>query len=143
MGYLSWFEQHANKHKKIVDKLLRLGKTKKEIIEYFCFENMCQNEKDFCPLYAKNKKCHEIEKLNCYMCACPNFRFNDEGIKRVDRKTQYSLCAINSKDGRQGIYGEKIHQDCSKCTVPHHKAYIEEHFDYDWKKMMQKCVVWG
>ena len=102
---------------------------------------MVEKENDFCPLYAKNKKCHDMQELNCYLCACPNFRFNDEGIKKVDNKTQYSLCDIKSKDGRQGIYGEKIHQDCSKCTVPHSKEYVKKHFDYEWKKIMQRCVL--
>lgn len=141
MGYFSWFEQHAADHKKIVDKLVSQGKTKEEIIDYFDFDNMVKNEPGFCPLYAQNKKCHEMEKLNCYLCACPNFRFKDDGIKQIEDKMQYSFCSIDSKDGRQGVYGEKIHQDCSKCTVPHHRSYVEKHFDLDWKKIMQKCVL--
>ena len=139
MGYSEWFETHAQKHKKIVEKLRLQDYTKEQIIEYFDFENMKKKEFDFCPLYAKDKKCHSMEKLNCYLCACPNFRFNDQGITKLQNATQFSFCAIESKDGRQGIYGEKIHQDCSKCTVPHHKEYVEKHFDLDWKKMMQKC----
>ncbi|MFT7860784.1 MAG: hypothetical protein ABXS93_07590 [Sulfurimonas sp.] len=141
MGYLSWFEQHAKAHKKIVEKLVAAGKTKEEIIDYFDFENMVKNEPEFCPLYAENRKCHDMDELNCYLCACPNFRFKDEGVKKVEDKTQYSFCAIDSKDGRQGIYGEKIHQDCSKCTVPHHRSYVEKHFDLDWKKIMQECIL--
>jgi len=137
MGYNDWFEAHAKKHKKIVDKLLVEGNTKDEIIDYFDFDNMVKEEIDFCPLYAKNKKCHDMEKLNCYLCACPNFRFDDEGIQKIKTKTQYSLCDIKSKDGRQGVYGEKIHQDCSKCGVPHHQ--VEKNFDYDWKVIMNKC----
>ncbi len=139
MGYSEWFDKHAQKHKIIVEKLLKRAFTKEEIIEYFDFENMKKEEIDFCPLYAKDKKCHTMEKLNCYLCACPNFRFNDKGIQKIQNATQFSFCAIDSKDGRQGIYGEKIHQDCSKCGVPHHKEYVEKHFDLDWKKMMQKC----
>ena len=100
---------------------------------------MVKNENDFCPLYKDNKKCHEMESLNCYLCACPNFRFDDKGIKEVNNNTQYSFCNIDSKDGRQGVYGDKIHQDCSKCTVPHHKIYVEKNFDLDWKKIMSSC----
>jgi len=139
LSYKSWFDQHAKKHKTIVDKLLTKNYSKEQIIEYFDFENMLKKENDFCLLYKDNKKCHNIESLNCYLCACPNFRFSDEGIKKVDSNTQYSLCSIDSKNGRQGIYGEKIHQDCSNCTVPHHKNYVEKHFDLDWKKIMQEC----
>ncbi len=139
MSYTNWFENHAQKHKKIVDKLIASEYSKDEIIDYFDFENMVKNEKDFCPLYADGKKCHDMEELNCYLCACPNFRFNDNGVKKVDAKIQYSFCAIDSKDGRAGIYGDKIHQDCSKCKVPHKKEYIKKYFDYDWKEVMKEC----
>jgi hypothetical protein len=141
MSYGEWFEKHASKHKKIVDKLVAHGYTKEQIIDYFDFENMVKAENDFCPLYKDNKKCHEMQELNCYLCACPNFRFDDNGIKKIDAKTQYSFCAIDSKDGEQGVYGDKIHQDCSKCTVPHHKEYVQNKFDIEWKKIMNSCVV--
>lgn len=141
MGYSSWFDEHAKIHKEIVDRLVAEGKTKEEIIDYFDFENMVEKEQDFCPLYKENRKCHEMKELNCYLCACPNFRFKDEGIKKVDEKTQYSFCSIESKDGRQGVYGEKIHQDCSKCSVPHHRSYVDKHFDLDWKKIMKECTL--
>ena len=139
MGYSEWFNKHADKHKKIVEKLQKKGLSKEQIIEYFDFDNMKEKEIKFCPLYAKDKKCHDMESLNCYICACPNFRFNDDGIKQVDKKTQFSFCNINSKDGRQGVYGEKIHQDCSRCGVPHHLEYVQKHFEYDWKVMMRAC----
>ena len=139
MGYSDWFSQHALKHKIVVQKLLGKNYTKKEIISYFDFDSMVKNEVDFCPLYKDNKKCHDMESLNCYLCACPNFRFKDAGIKKIDSKTQFSVCSIESKDGRQGVYGEKIHQDCSKCGVPHHRSYVEKHFDLDWKTAMKEC----
>jgi len=141
MGYVKWFEKHALKHEKIVKKLLNKDFTEDEIIAYFNFENMCAKEKDFCPLYKEHKKCHDIDNLNCYLCACPNFRFKDDGIKIVDNKMQYSFCAIDSKDGRVGVYGEKIHQDCTKCGVPHSVEYVKQHFDTNWKNIMQKCVL--
>lgn len=141
MGYTDWFDQHAKKHKVIVEKLLAKNYTTEQIIDYFDFDNMIKEENDFCPLYKDNKKCHDMESLNCYLCACPNFRFNDSGIKQIDSKIQYSVCNIESKDGRQGVYGDKIHQDCSKCQVPHHKAYVEKHFDLDWKICMKECAL--
>ena len=139
MGYTRWVKEHATAHKKIIDKLLTQGFTKNQIIEYFDFDNIKTKEPDFCPLYKDNKKCHDMEALNCYFCSCPNFRYNDRGIKTVDKNTQYSFCSIDSKDGHQGVYGDKIHQDCSKCQVPHHKSYVEKHFDLDWGKIMQVC----
>jgi Zn-finger protein len=140
MGYKSWFNKHTLKHKNIVDKLLSKNYTKEQIIDYFEFDNMVKKENDFCPLYVDNKKCHDMKKLNCYLCACPNFRFNDSGIKQIDKNTQYSFCNIGSKEGRQGIYGDKIHQDCSNCTIPHAKSYVEKYFDLDWKKIMKDCT---
>ena len=141
MAYKSWFDKHAKKHKKIVEKLLTMSYSTEQIIDYFEFENMVKEENDFCPLYADNKKCHNMENLNCYLCACPNFRFNDNGIRQIDNNTQYSFCDINSKDGKQGVYGDKIHQDCSACIVPHAKSYIKTHFELDWEKIMHNCTL--
>ncbi len=141
MSYAVWFEKHAIKHKAVVTKLLSQGYEKAEIVEYFDFENMCEKEKDFCPLYKEHKKCHDMQKLNCYLCACPNFRFKDEGIAKREEKTQYSMCDIASKDGKQGVYGDAIHQDCSNCSIPHHKSYIKKHFNLDWKKIMKDCQI--
>jgi hypothetical protein len=139
MSYQKWFKAHGSKHKQIVEKLLLQGLDKKAIIDYFDFENMVLNEASFCPLYAEHKKCHEMESLNCYLCACPNFRFNDAGFEKRGDKTLFSSCDINSKEGRSGEYGEAIHQDCSKCSVPHHKRYVEKNFDEDWFVIMSAC----
>ena len=139
MTYKEWFDDFANKHQSIVQKLIAQGLQKNEIINYFDFNNMVKNENDFCLLYKEPKKCHDIEALNCYLCACPHFRFNDEGVEKIETKTKYSFCSIDSKDGTLGTYGETIHQDCSLCKVPHHRSYIEKNFDYDWKKIMYKC----
>jgi len=141
MGYGSWVKNHSLKHKKIVQKLIKKGLDKEQIIEYFDFDNMLKNELDFCLLYMQNKKCHDIASLNCYLCSCPNFRFKDEGVKKIDKNIQYSFCDIDSKDGKQAIYGTSIHQDCSNCSVPHHKAYVRKHFDYEWSKIMNKCIL--
>ena len=139
MSYEEWFETHAAKHKKIVDKLVAKGLGEDEIINYFEYENMAKEEIDFCPLYKDNKKCHEMEKLNCYLCGCPNFRFDDEGLDEYNAKKILSKCDINN--GSKLSHGSFIHQDCSKCTVPHHKAYVKKNFDLDWKKIMSGCKV--
>ena len=126
MTYEEWIEQHAKKHKALVTKLHYLSD--EELIEYFDFENMVKNEPEFCPLYKDNTKCHDIEKLNCYFCACPHFRL----------ETHKSYCAINSKDG--GFFEAPdgfIHQDCSKCFIPHGVEYIKNRFDRDWLNAMK------
>lgn len=139
MGYINWFENHAQKHRKIVQKLQLKGMIQKEIIEYFEYDNMIKNESDFCPLYLKNKKCHNMEQLNCYMCGCPNFRFNDEGLGIYDNFKIKSECVI--ANGEKKAYNGVIHQDCSQCRVPHYKVFIEKNFKYDWKIMMKGCNV--
>lgn len=127
MSYQSWHENHAKKHQKIIEKLSHLSND--EIVEYFNFSNMVQAEPDFCPLYKENKQCHEMENLNCYLCACPNFRVT---------KTK-SHCAINSKDGGSIKANDGfIHQDCSKCLVPHKKDYVKKNFLRDWKDIMSQ-----
>ena len=138
MSYKEWFDAHAKKHAQILEKLN--DKTDDEIIEYFDFDNMKEKEPDFCPLYAQNKKCHDMEKLNCYLCACPNFRFNDEGFKQVEDKTLYSFCSINSKDGAQFLGENYIHQNCAGCQVPHKIEYIKSHFNRNWKTIMKEVL---
>lgn len=129
MGYITWIEKHSQKHKNIVDKLS--GFTDNQIIEYFDFDNMVKNEPNFCPLYKDGKKCHDMEKLNCYLCACPLFR--------LDKKKSY--CDINSKFGSttQGKDGF-IHQNCSNCNIPHKTSYIEKNFSKNWSFIMKDVV---
>jgi hypothetical protein len=139
VSYKSWFYEHAAKHKELVKKLLQKGYDKDAIIEYFEFENMVENEPQFCPLYEKKQKCHNIDYLNCYLCACPNFRFNDKGIEKIGDKIKYSFCSIDSKNGELSSYGDSIHQNCSGCDIPHLREYISDHFDTDLKKVMPNC----
>lgn len=141
MTYLEWFESHATKHHAVVSKLLKKKYTKQMIVSYFHFENMVEKEPDFCHLYKEQKKCHEIENLNCYLCACPNFRFNDNGIKNTNDKTLYSFCSIASKDGKEFHFQNAIHQDCSGCNIPHNEKYILDHFDTLWNAIMQNCKI--
>lgn len=141
MSYRSWFKSHGEKHRQIVDKLLARGFSKDQIIDYFDIENMVSAEPDFCVLYTQKKKCHDISKLNCYLCACPLFRFNSDGITEVEGIKTFSYCHVHSKHGSQGIFGESIHQDCSKCPVPHGRKYVSENFDIDWFYIMRDCDI--
>ena len=139
MSYMKWFNAHALKHKNIVDKLLELNYSKEQIVDYFDFDNMAKEEKDFCPLYKDNKKCHDMKELNCYLCACPNFKFNDNGLDTRDEFKILSKCNINN--GEEFVGNGVIHQDCSSCTVPHHKSYILKNFSSDWKEIMKNVIV--
>jgi Zn-finger protein len=124
---MTWIKKHKIKHKKLIEKLSDFSDD--EIINYFDFNNMVKNEIEFCPLYKDNKKCHDIQELNCYLCACPNFRLSK--IK--------STCNINSKNGGTIISKNGfIHQDCSKCSIPHTKDYVKAHFNRNWSFIMNK-----
>lgn len=136
MSYKKWFDAHAAKHAAIMAKLEHLSD--EEVIKYFRFENMVQHEPEFCPLYAENKKCHDTAELNCYLCACPNFRFNDAGFATEEGKTLYSTCSIESPDGDRYVSDKAIHQNCAGCIVPHRESYIKKVFDRDWRKIMQE-----
>jgi len=136
--YVQWFEQHANKHEVLNQKLLSLHYSQDDIIHYYRFENMVKNEPDFCELYKQNKKCHDVKELNCYLCACPNFRFTMNPIEK-EQKRIHSHCSIDSKDGAIFEHEGDVHQDCSGCLVPHHEAYVSKHFDSSWKKIMKEC----
>lgn len=136
MSYKKWFDAHAAKHALIMAKLTHLND--EEVIKYFRFENMAANEKEFCPLYAENKKCHDMEELNCYLCGCPNFRFNDEGFAIEEEKTLFSTCSIESPDGDRYVNESAIHQNCAGCIIPHRESYIRKLYKRDWLKIMQK-----
>lgn len=141
MTYKSWFIEHGNKHKALVEKLKAKGLTKEEIVDYFEFDNMVKSEQGFCYLYAENKKCHDVEYLNCYLCACPLFRFNSNGIKTIGEKTVFSYCEVDSKFGEQVAFDNTIHQDCSRCAVPHGKKYVLKNYSEDWFSIMSGCDI--
>lgn len=132
MTYTDWFSEHSIIHKAIMEQLK--DKSTDEIIEYFNYENMRAKHPDFCPLYASNSKCHDMNDLNCYMCGCPHFRFNDEGIEIKENKVVYSLCAKGL--GRLFESEIAIHQDCSNCILPHTKKFIRDNFNLDWDVMI-------
>lgn len=131
MTYHEWFEAHARKHAKLMQKLSRLSD--EEVLDYFAWENLSHKEPDFCPLFAKGEKCHDMEDLNCYLCACPEFRF-DDAAQRIK-----SWCAIGARAGREFTYEGITHQDCSNCLLPHRCGYIRRHFDRDWRHIMRNC----
>jgi len=138
MTYMQWFEAHAKKHQAIMKTLTHLSDD--EVIDYFIYENMQKKHPDFCLLYADNTKCHEMEKLNCYFCACNHFRFSDEGLNKEGNKIIYSNCDIDAKEGKRFESENAIHQDCSDCLIPHKRAVIQKYFLRDWRKIMDSTI---
>jgi len=140
MSYFSWFVEHDLKHHQIIQKLKQKNLSNDAIIDYFKFENMIVNEPKFCLLYTNKQKCHNLTYLNCYMCACPYFRFNDEGVEQKEGVLVKSFCSINSKKASRFIYEGVEHLDCTKCSVPHTKAFVQKHFNEVWHAVMKNCV---
>lgn len=135
MSYKQWFDAHGAKHRAIMAKLAHLSDA--EVLEYFRFENMVVHESDFCPLYTDRKKCHDTEELNCYLCACPHFRFKDAGFSIDGGKILYSICSIESPDGDRCESGGAIHQNCAGCLVPHRESTLRRVFARDWFAIMK------
>ncbi len=140
MSYFNWFVKHGAKHNAIIAKLKAQGASKSTIIEYFTFENMLLCEPTFCFLYANKQKCHTMRYLNCYWCACPHFRFNDEGLREENGLVIKSECAIHSRKSALFVHEGIAHLDCSACTLPHTKAFIQKHFHEHWQTLMKACV---
>ena len=141
MSYFKWFEAHANKHRAIMSRLIAQNYTQEAILDYFTFDNMCLFEPDFCPLYATKTPCHPITHLNCYLCACPNFRFNDNGLRNEGHKCVKSDCAIHARGHRWFEYEDILHLDCTACYIPHTKGFIKKRFHEDWNVVMKECSV--
>ena len=141
MNYHQWLEEFGKRHHAIVRQLAE--SSDEEIIDYFRYENLRRRHPEFCLLYERGEKCHEMEDLNCYLCGCPHFRYCDEGIDTVDGKTRYSFCAIDAKEGKTFETDTAIHQDCSDCPLPHLRGFIKKHFDRDWGAIMADCEMCG
>ncbi len=136
MSYRKWFEEHAARHAAIVSTLSHLDDA--ELIEYFDYENMRRMHPEFCPLYKEGTKCHDMEKLNCYMCACPYFRFDDAGAEEGDMR-RFSSCSIEAKDARTFRHENSLHNDCSHCLLPHRSGFVAKHFSRSFREMMEGC----
>ena len=86
------------------------------VIEEFDFENQKEKNPDRCPCY-KNKKCHEVEELNCFLCYCPEY----------DNSLEEGGCKISSQKGKWFVKGDKKIWDCSDCEHPHKKEIVEKY----------------
>ncbi|APW46105.1 hypothetical protein [Rhodoferax antarcticus] len=140
MSYITWFLNHGEKHRKIVERLKKDGLSQDQIIDYFEFDNMVARELEFCLLYAEPRKCHNTAYLSCYMCACPYFRFDDKGTLNAEGILVKSHCAINSTKSAQFVHDGVAHLDCSKCKVPHTRDFVRNNFNENWLEMMKDCA---
>lgn len=93
-----------------------------KIINETSFETRSEKYPKKCPYYQKNplKSCHpEVEDLNCFLCACPNYT----------SKSEQGGCRINSKQGKW-TYHPNLPKgrvwDCSDCNKYHSPKAIED-----------------
>lgn len=136
LTYFDWMHAHSLKHTQVIEKLFNKGYIKNQIVNYFDYDNLSKKEPNFCPLFKQNKKCHEIEKLNCFFCGCPHFRFYEN-----PKDNKYSFCAINSSYGVQKCYKNQYHQDCSNCYTPHKSKYVLQNYTHNWYELMKACRI--
>ena len=136
VSYEQWLINHGAKHEKIINLLQAKQYSKKQIVEYFDYENMRLEHPEFCILYAKNQKCHDTKDLNCFFCGCPHFRFFTR-----PKDNLHSYCSIDSKDGEQICYETGIHQDCTYCTIPHKTSYVLQFYTHKWNEKMSLCKI--
>jgi Zn-finger protein len=88
------------------------------IIEHTSFEKRSKRDKSECPYYELEKPCHDIEDLNCLLCACPNY----------ESDTLKGGCRINSSYGKITEH-ENLPEgqvwDCSNCSIGHDKDFVK------------------
>ena len=124
MTYTAWRSDFFNRRDTLQRRLEQSGLSPAEVVSYFNYDNMRIAEPDFCPLYALNTKCHDMSKLNCYLCACPHFVCSDEPLFAYT----YSVCSINSRHATTFTYDNCVHCECTHCTLPHSTSVALKHY---------------
>ncbi len=89
----------------------RIEKKNEEIISMWDFDKQKKANPNGCICYEQDKKCHNIENLNCFFCYCPNY----------DRTVKEGKCKINSSKAKYIDNHEGKILDCSDCDFPHTK----------------------
>lgn len=128
MTFEEWKISHNEKFQNVLRKLK--DKSTEEIIEYFQYKNMKINEPLYCELYALGEVCHDMENLNCFLCACPHFLGQDTPLY-IERGTYImSTCTIKSRFRGAFTYNkdDKKYQqcDCSNCHIPHKHSFVRK-----------------
>ena len=101
-----------------IKKLSReiISKRIDSLIEEYDFESRKKSHSEECICYKQNKKCHNLEKLNCFFCFCPHY----------DIEKEKGGCKINSSKGKYIKQGDKEIFDCSNCDYPHKRNNVKE-----------------
>ena len=128
MTFAEWKLNHIKKVSLILTKLALKGtKDINEIVEYFDYDNMAKNEKDFCPLYELGTKCHDVKKLNCYFCGCPFFIESDTTpLEKNGDIRVMSVCSIGASKADIFIQDGVQQCDCTNCYIPHNAKFVKD-----------------
>ncbi len=112
-----WYKDFIAKRNSIIKKYNL--KMPEQIASFFLYKNLKGKEPDFCPLFRKNEKCHNMkeEDFNCFYCGCP---FYDYKIWDEENKI-LGACLLNKSDGVRNQYG---YWDCTNCTLPHTSEFV-------------------
>ncbi len=97
--------------KKFIEKRIN------QLIKDYDFEKRKKTNPDECVCYEQNKKCHNLEELNCFFCYCPNY----------DTSVKEGGCKINSPKGKYIDNHEGKIWDCSDCDIMHNKENIRKY----------------
>lgn len=97
--------------KEIIEK--RINK----LIEEWDFERRKESNSEECICYKQDKKCHNIEDLNCLFCFCPYY--NTQLAEGKCNITSPMARYIDNHDG-------KI-LDCGDCDLMHRKENIKRY----------------
>lgn len=86
-----------------------IQKKNEEVIDTYNYDNQKEINPNGCELYPINKKCHNMEELNCFFCLCPKY----------DRTVKEGRCKIDSPNGKYIDNHQCKILDCSDCNFPH------------------------
>jgi Zn-finger protein len=94
-----------------------LEKRTNDLVEEYDFEKRKKTHPEECICYKENKKCHDIENLNCFFCFCPNYNM----------ETEEGKCKMSCQDGKYiNTMKGKIF-DCSACKTFHKKEEVTKY----------------
>jgi len=83
------------------------------------FDIRSKKHPNACPCY-KDKPCHNMPELNCFLCYCPNY----------DTTVKIGGCIINNPNGKwyyNDLLPDKKIWDCSDCIHPHSEIVVKKY----------------
>jgi hypothetical protein len=92
------------------------------IIHETDYKTRSKKHPDSCPCYNSSGSCHiDIESLNCFLCACPNYSLPMPGFCKIDSPFKKNFIDNNIPGG--------FVLDCSDCIIPHFQGYLRTYLE--------------